>query len=209
MKALHKNIIAIILVIGAVTTFIFFEEQLPSFNLSELEISTVIGVLGYISIIMLVVEQCIEIFVYDPNEKEKQQQKKRLESINQSIKKIKESDELALEDDTELTEKQKEMLKKLMNEKRLIEEKRLDQGKKREQKIQLISFTLGLLISFSGIRVLSGTLFNPEGEILLGIQGTIIQSIDIILTAGIIAGGSDRVHSLIKRAKVALNPYEE
>ena len=48
---------------------------------------------------------------------------------------------------------------------------------------------------------MSGILFNETSDNLSEIQSTIIQSIDIILTAGIIAGGSDRMHRLIKRVK--------
>ena len=65
----------------------------------------------------------------------------------------------------------------------------------------LIGFVLGLLLSLSGLRLMSGILFNGAEETLSEIQITIIQSLDIVLTAGIIAGGSDRVHGLIKRIK--------
>ncbi|WP_025742842.1 hypothetical protein [Aquimarina pacifica] len=219
MKLFYKYLTVILFILLAITTivaFIFFEDQLPSLDLTIIEPSTIIGVLGYVSIIMLVVEQSIEIFVFDANKKKKEASKKRIQKINAILEKM-DPEALVSEIDEQiilLTKEQKENKRRMVREREELKIELEQQGLKRQRRIRVISFIMGLLISFSGIRILTGALFNSgvlfdveEGG--LGMQATILQSIDIILTAAIIAGGSDRVHSLIKRAKVALNPYEE
>jgi len=224
MKPIYRNSISFALIAAAVVSFIIFEEQLPSVDLSILDPTTVFGVLGYISVIMLVVEQCIEIFVFDPNKMQKEKDRRRVQEIEALLDEVLdpimdiEMEVEKMEDPEQMEEvemeKEAEPIKRysrrqiqlLEKESDRLREKLKTQGEQRQKKVQLVSFIIGLIISFSGIRVLSGTLFNAE-NILFGFQNTLIQSIDIVLTAGIISGGSDRVHSLIKRAKGALSPY--
>lgn len=187
MKALYKNPIALILIAVTVGAFIFLKDQLPALDLSQLTPTNIIAVLGYITVVMLIVEQFIEIFVNDPDEKNKMQRKQRIADI------CKELEDETLEEATK---------GKLLSEKTELEGQIIAKGLKRKQRILIINFGIGLLLAFSGFRILSGFLF--ETSLNSGVsetQLTLIQSIDIILTAGIIAGGSDRVHRLIKRIK--------
>ncbi len=207
MKALYKNPIAIILIVLAVAVFVYFEEQLPAIDLSNLNTANVIAVLSYLSVVMLVVEQCIEIFVDDPNEKEKLRCKDRIADINKVLEKLDKATETPIMDEVPSIEEPEELqtkeVAKMMKEKKELEEFLLTRGLKRQRRTTIIAFVLGLALSFSGLRLMSGILFNGPEEALSKIQITMIQSIDIILTAGIIAGGSGRVHRLIKRIKQA------
>ncbi|TSE08746.1 MULTISPECIES: hypothetical protein [Aquimarina] len=203
MKALYRNPIAIILIILAIGSFIYFEEQLPAIDLSHLTPGNVMAMLGYISVIMLVVEQFIEIFVDDPNQKVKIQCKDRITDINKFLERLNNPIDVAALTDPESTEEKPESAEvaKMMKEKKELEEFLMTRGLKRQRRTTIIAFAIGLILSFSGLRLMAGIVFNgPETE-LSSIQITIIQSIDIVLTAGIIAGGSGRVHRLMKRIK--------
>ena len=56
-----------------------------------------------------------------------------------------------------------------------------------------LSYTVGIVISLAGFRVLEN-LYEADG--LAGFQGGMFHFIDIILTAGLIAGGSKGLHLL-------------
>ncbi len=206
MKALYKNPIAIILVILSIAGFVFFEEQFQSIDLSSLEPGNVIAMLGYISVVMLVVEQCIEVFIDDPNQKIKRQCKDRIAEIEERMERMRIPVSPTIANETsEASDIEAEEMDAMMKEKKELENILTVRGQKRHRRTTLIAFIIGLVLSFSGIRLMSGILFNGPEETLSEIQITIIQSIDVILTAGIIAGGSGRMHRLIKRIKDSLN----
>ncbi len=204
MKALYKNPIAIILIVFAVVGFVLLEGQLPAINLSHLTPGNVVAVLGYTSVIMFVVEQFIEIFVHDYNQRLKRECKERIDEINRKLESMNSPIEEEVAPETE--EVSVPEVANMMKEKRRLENTLTKEGMKRKQRTIVIAFIIGLILSFSGFRLMSGILFNETSDNLSEIQSTIIQSIDIILTAGIIAGGSDRMHRLIKRVKEAFQP---
>ncbi|WP_103068910.1 hypothetical protein [Aquimarina sediminis] len=197
MQTLYKNPIALILVVLCIAAFVYFEEQLPSIDLSHLTPGNVVAVLGYLSVIMLVVEQFIEIFVDDPDQTKKKQCRARIELIDKQLYDVNNSVNSVLRNEKEENDDVIAMIK----EKKELEQLLIGYELKRQRRTMLIGFVLGLMLSFSGLRLMSGIIFNGSVEKMSAIQATIIQSIDIILTAGIIAGGSDRVHGLIKRIK--------
>ncbi len=213
MKALYKNPIAIILTILAIACYIYFEKQFPAVDLSNLDPGNVIAMLGYISVIMLIVEQCIEVFIDDPDEKEKRKCKDRIADIDKYMEDIEApidpmmiNPEEPLAEDTSV---ENDMMIGMVKEKKGLEDRLLKHGLKRQRRTTIVGFAIGLILSFSGLRLMSGILFSePETEeALFNVQVTIIQSIDIILTAGIIAGGSGRMHRLIKRIKSTIGNY--
>ena len=205
MKALYKNPIAIIVAVLAVAGFIYFQEQLPAIDLSHLTPGNVIAMLGYLSIIMLVVEQFIEIFVSDPEEKIKIQSRNRIATIDKFLESLNPPvHPILIHANYTIEESQPEHIVKVMKEKIELEEFLIKIGLKRQKKMTIIAFVIGLILSFSGLRFMSGILFSKIETEPSSIQTTIIQTVDIILTAGIIAGGSGRVHRLIKRIKQTL-----
>ena len=204
MKALYKNSIAIILIVFAVVGFVLLEGQLPAINLAHLTPGNVVAVLGYTSVIMFVVEQFIEIFVHDPGQRLKKECKDRIDEINRKLERM--NSPVEEEPTSETEEVSVPEVANMMKEKRRLENTLTKEGMKRKQRTIVIAFIIGLILSFSGFRLISGILFNETSDNLSEIQSTIIQSIDIILTAGIIAGGSDRMHRLIKRVKEAFQP---
>ncbi|WP_062057239.1 hypothetical protein [Aquimarina longa] len=200
MKSLYKNPTIIVFAVFAIAIFVYFKDQLPAIDLSHLTPGNVVAVLGYLSVIMLVVEQFIEVFIDDPNEKIKVQSKDRLEEINTFFDNLDKPS--IINSEVEIIESDAKEIVLLKKEKRKLEEFLITQGLKRERRTIITGFIIGLFLSFSGFRLMSGIIFNGDEEHTLSeVQGVIIQAIDIVLTAGIIAGGSGRVHTLIKRIK--------
>ncbi len=198
MKALYKNPIAIIFLVLTLTGFVYFEEQFRPIDLSDLDTGSIIAMLVYLSIIMLVVEQCIEVFVDDPHQKFKKECKERMAVIEKRLEKP-----IDVTEGEDIIETES-----MMAEKEVLQEQLTTHGLKRKHRTTVIAFILGLILSFSGLRLISGMIVNGPAEQLSEIQITIIESIDIILTSGIIAGGSGRMHRLIKRIKEATGSSE-
>ncbi len=92
-------------------------------------------------------------------------------------------------------------------------EKQLEQYKAGTQRRALLGgVTLGILVSLAGVRLL-GPIFDVSGSATSGFQAAVFQFADIVITAGLIAGGSTTIHELMaliddflkasrKRAKV-------
>ena len=75
-------------------------------------------------------------------------------------------------------------------------EKKLQEHKTGTQRrALLVGLTLGIMVSLSGVRLL-GPIFEP-GDAVAPFQQAVFQFTDIILTAGLIAGGSATIHELM------------
>lgn len=64
-----------------------------------------------------------------------------------------------------------------------------------QRRALLVGLTLGAMVSLSGVRLL-GPIFAPAGA-EAPFQQAVFQFTDIILTAGLIAGGSATIHELM------------
>ena len=66
-----------------------------------------------------------------------------------------------------------------------------------QRRALLVALTLGILISLAGVRLL-GPIFGVDNtDQTWGIQQGIFQFTDILITAGLIAGGSTTIHELM------------
>ncbi len=76
-------------------------------------------------------------------------------------------------------------------------EKELEQYKAGTQRRALLAgFTLGILVSLAGVRLL-GPIFDVSGSATSEFQAAVFQFADIVITAGLIAGGSVTIHELM------------
>jgi hypothetical protein len=99
------------------------------------------------------------------------------------------------------------------DENRINAQKELDIYRSRTQTLAMYSgFAIGITVGFSGIRTLE-MIFDSKA--LSGAQGTLFQAIDIVLTAGLIAGGSKGINAITRifgnflessKEKAALKP---
>ena len=191
MKSLYNNPFILILIIITLIAFGYLNRFFPTIDLSEVTPTNILTVLGYLFVIVLVVEQFVEIFIHDANVKDKIEAKLRIQQIDEICQDIDNPDD--------------QLIAMFQEKKEIIKDLEVNQLK-RKQRILFITFSIGLLLSFSGFRILSGFLFdNSLGIPVENTQAILIQSIDIILTAGIISGGSDNVHQLLKRIKSGLS----
>lgn len=65
-----------------------------------------------------------------------------------------------------------------------------------QRRALLVGLTLGILVSLSGVRLL-GPIFEFDGAGAWSFQQGVFQFTDIIVTAGLIAGGSATIHELM------------
>ncbi len=65
-----------------------------------------------------------------------------------------------------------------------------------QRRALLVGLTLGILVSVSGVRLL-GPIFEFGGADGWSFQRAVFQFTDIIVTAGLIAGGSATIHELM------------
>lgn len=84
---------------------------------------------------------------------------------------------------------------KKINQVKVVEDTENKTPKKNYRHTTLTSFTVGLLIAIVGFRILE-TFMNPPSETQL-FQNVAFRSLDCILTASIIAGGTDGWHQLV------------
>ena len=65
-----------------------------------------------------------------------------------------------------------------------------------QRRALLAGLTLGVLVSLSGVRLL-GPIFDPGVTDVWSFQQALFQFTDIVVTAGLIAGGSATIHELM------------
>lgn len=83
------------------------------------------------------------------------------------------------------------------NQAKIGKAKELEQYKAGTQRRALLAgFTLGALVSLAGVRLL-GPIFDVSGEATSELQASVFQFADILITAGLIAGGSATIHELM------------
>ena len=76
-------------------------------------------------------------------------------------------------------------------------------------KTQLIALAIGILLGFSGLRVLE-PLFSPTSFLEMPLlQKFVFRSLDAVLTGLAVAGGSDGMHKLIKHFGTIVNDIKE
>ena len=63
-----------------------------------------------------------------------------------------------------------------------------------QRRALLAGLTLGVMVSLSGVRLL-GPIFDVSA--LTGVQGKLFHLTDVVLAAGLIAGGSAAIHQLM------------
>jgi len=147
-----------------------------SIDISSFETGKLVGLFGSLFFISLLVERFIELFVQDPDVKEKRRMKVQRKNVI---------------DPNQIQE---------------MEIKMDELRQKRRRTVTFFGFVLGLIIALFGIRILTNLVVDPNwGDV----QMRYVNILDMVLTAGLIAGGSEGVHSLISIAKNAMNPSDE
>ena len=148
-------------------------DNFQTIDISSFETGKLVGLFGSLFFISLLVERFLEIFVQDPNMKEKDQMKSRTRSL---------TDPTAIE---------------------AAEQKMNDMKRKRRRPVTFFGFAIGLVIALFGVRILTNLAIDTNWS---DVQTKYVNILDMVLTAGLIAGGSEGIHTLINIASSAINP---
>lgn len=142
-------------------------EHFQTINFSSFDTSKIIGLIGSLFFISLLVERFLEIFVQDPKAKQKVQLQRNVRSL------------APLGDIDQLLEAEAQ-LEQIKNERR--------------RTLRVAGFAAGIVIALFGFRVLSNLLVEPIAD---PIQNRFVTIMDMVLTAGLVSGGSGGIHNLV------------
>jgi len=162
--------------------------EYPAFNLKKSALQEILNLLPVFLFIALVIERALEVYIKTWRGPRTDELQNKIQWYKKRIKWLETAETFKSAD--EKNEKFKDDLKGLEDaEEALIYYKTDTRG------IALfISFILGLLVSMSGIRAIQPLIDLP----LTSIHVFNLSFIDIILTGGLLAGGSDGVHQLVR-----------
>ena len=158
----------LLLVILFIIVIVFAIQQLSAPFREDLKVQDITGALGALFIIVLLVERVIEIFT--------------------SIWRAPEADKLK-QNINSITDKRK------TNELKVAKDELAEYKVKTQGITLLTSFSLAIIICAAGVGLLS-EIINLPGDAPSS-QKSFIRGVDIVLTAGLIAGGSDGFHHFV------------
>lgn len=168
---LQRQAKTLTLVILFIVIIVFAIQQLSAPFKDGLKVQDITGALGALFIIVLLVERVIEIFTSIWRDPDANTLKQKINKFTDEQKKSRETNVLDAE-------------------------KNLANYKAKTQSITLLtSFTLAVVICAAGVGLLSEIINLPATA--PNSQKTFIRGIDIVLTAGLIAGGSDGFHHFV------------
>lgn len=151
----------------------------------EIVPTTVFGLLGALFVIALFMERAMEVYIATTRAPEAAEMDWKIKEQKESIKTLKASDPAGN------TEKEQDALKQ-------IEKERMEY-KLETMRISLWWATLlGLLISAAGVRTLGTFVEQSTLNALPEFQRAMFYAMDVIITGGLIAGGSDGIHKMTK-----------
>ena len=156
-------------------------DEFKSIDISSFELNRLAGLLGSIFFVALLVERFLEIFVTDARYKEKKELTLKIEELEKK----------------KPSEKEAEVKTEIMQLRLELEMFK----KERERVITIAGFLVGTIVALFGVRILSN-LISTQGMGIL--QEKYINIMDMILTGGLIAGGSGGIHALLNMIQKAI-----
>ncbi len=206
-KPLFKSVPFILLILATLTVFALLPRDnseliFKTINLKGLKISEVIAALTGLIVISLLIEQFIEIFISDPDKEEKERLGLLQENVLKDLSQVRKTNNRFLFSNQAIgaganTAAEDNLVKKQAQvtfDKKILE-------KKRSRQTLIIAFVIGLIIAFIGVRLITG--FLPM-EGIKAQQETALNMLDIVLTAGLFAGGSNGIHKVLKAIQSSL-----
>ena len=173
-KSFHLiEAIFVVLTLGAAFALLYYTNAagVPFKSFTESDILSIITSMFVVAVFM---ERSIEAILTPIRAPDRSRMEKELEDIKKAAK-------------SDVT-----MMQVIATKERELKTYRLQTA----QRAYWLSFILGLLISVAGIRTLSG-LVNPEDLKALGVvHRHLFSFVDIVLTSGVIAGGSAAIDKI-------------
>jgi len=177
----HKNEALLIILILAAAFSLLYIGKFPFFPFKTFTESNVLGIVTSLFVVAVFMERSVEAILIPIRTPDRKTIEQELKVIRQAVG---------------LDDKIPELLSK---------EQELENYKMVTAKLALwISFGLGLLISLVGVRTLAG-LVEPSALCQLGdIHRSLFSFVDIVLTGGVIAGGSAAIDKIGRKISVNL-----
>ncbi len=192
-------LVSAIIIVSAILAFSL--NFLPPVEVSKFEAKELISLVGSLFFISLLVERFVEVFIADPNKRIKEKLEYQVELIEEDITAIRTQSDNGLlvsahvfPEDAPIEPGDAGNLTKLYRLKESKTDTLEEYYNIRKNRILPIVYIIGLILSLFGIRILNDLIIDPLG----GIQDILINIVDTVLTAAIIAGGSSGIHKIIK-----------
>ena len=176
-------------------------------DISSFEASKIISLIGSLFFITLLVERFLEIFAVDREKVEKDMIQRNLQLYRNDRNALIEKREVRLVSksfagrDVAKTDSG-QVLSDILEKMSTDEQKLKELKEKRRKWVLLLAFFIGLLLSLFGVRILTDLITTDLED---GVQKTWISIMDMLLTASLIAGGSDGIHAMIKKVQTFAN----
>jgi hypothetical protein len=170
-----------------------------SLPLDKSDIGDMFGVLVALLLIALFQERAIEIFIVAWHGQDEARLASELESADEKMALI-DSGRSGLR----AAEKTK-ALRDLAQDTEAAKQKQVELKSQTRRKAVWANVLLSLLISAAGVRVLCNMVAFQDLSELHGLQGALFRVVDVALTAGIIAGGSEGIHKIMRACKQAMD----
>ncbi len=170
----HKTAVGLVVVIFSVVFTLLYFTKATGIPFKSIQETDVLAILTSMFVVAVFMERSIEAILTPVRVPDRQKIERDLEDCQRAAK----TDETKAND---VIAKQRE-----------LETYRL----KTAQRAYWLSFSFGLIISLVGIRTLAGLVEPEEVEKLGDLQRTMFEFVDIILTGGVIAGGSAAINKI-------------
>lgn len=172
----HKGAVALVVVILGVVFGLIYITDAKGVQFKPFTESDVLAIVTSMFVVAVFMERSIEAVLTPIRTRDRQLIERDIEDLQNAVK----------EDAT----KQKELTAK----KHELASYRLDTA----QRAYWLSFGFGLLISLVGIRTLSGLVRPEDLDALKGMNGKMFSFVDVMLTGGVISGGSAAINKIAR-----------
>lgn len=185
------------IVLGLAAAFVAYYYQMDSLSFkTDLDITDVPQLFGYLILIALFVERAIELLLALWRSAEADSLDRNIEKLKERMAKV-----------SDITEAEKEAKHQIMTEIELAEDDRVDF--KAESRLAAIwtGMVIGVIISTIGVRILGSIFEDPVSSHKIHMGLFIV--VDVFLTGFVLAGGSGAIHKIMTLYDSAMNRATE
>lgn len=171
----HKTAVGlVILIFSAVFALLYFTKATTGVPFKTIQETDVLAIITSMFVVAVFMERSIEAILTPVRVPDRQKIERELEDCQRAAK----TDEARTQD-------------------AIAKQRELDTYRlKTAQRAYWLSFSFGLIISLVGIRTLAGLVEPKELAALGDLHRTMFSFVDIILTGGVIAGGSAAINKI-------------
>jgi len=165
----------------------------PLIPVFEIEDGVVLGILGHLFVIALFVERALEVFVTAA----RPERGTLVTDVARAKETLAETEAALKADEGSVPATTTQLKNDFAQAKQDLTDKQADLDKYRDETrriVQPVSLAAGILVAMAGVRSLDTMYSFPDCATV----PAYFVALDIILTGGLIGGGSDALHSLVK-----------